>query len=365
VKLVCDRAELLDAISLAASIVPPRSPRKVLENVLLRAGTGGVEALATDLEVSVRARVEKADVERPGEALLPAARAVPIIRELEGDRVEISCEDRVSTISGGGSRFKIVGEDPAEFPAIPGMEEAGALRFGKTQLEAMIRKTSFAAAVEATRYALNGVLFDLAPGRLRLVATDGKRLALCERPVEFAGAAPIHVVVPTKGVQLLSRIARPEEETLALKFGEHQLLAASARAVLAAQLVQGHFPPYDGVVPKDLPIKIELETAVFLPALRRAALLSTKDSKAVRLTFGFQKLTLSSRVPDVGESTVELAIPYSGDPIEVAFDPGYLQEAMKAIDGERFTVELKSPTAAGLLREGESFLYVVMPITIG
>lgn len=364
-KLTCDRAELLDAMGLAASVVPARSPRKVLESVLVRATKEGVEVLATDLEVSLRAKVEKADVERAGEALLPAARAVPILRELEGDKVEIDSTDRVATISAAGSIFKVVGDDPAEFPAIPGMGQDGAIRFGKTQLEAMIKKTAFAAAVEATRYALNGVLFDLAPGRLRLVATDGKRLALCERPVELQGAQPVHVVVPTKGVNLLARLGRPDEETLALKFSEHQLLAQSARATLAAQLVQGHFPPYDGVVPKDLPIRIEFETARFGPALRRASLLSTKDSKAVRLAFGFNKLTMSSRIPDVGESTVELPVPYTGDPLEVAFDPTYLLDAMKVLDGDRFSLELKSPSAAGLLREGESFSYVIMPITIG
>jgi len=365
VKLTCDRAELLDAVGLAASIVPTRSPRKILENVLLRASKDGVEVLATDLEVSVRASIVKADVDRPGDALLPAARAVPIIRELEGDKVEISCEDKVTTISAGGSVFRVVGEDASEFPAIPTMSGEGAVRFGKTQLEAMIRKTSFAAAVEATRYALNGVLFDLAPGRLRLVATDGKRLALTERPVEIAGQAPVHVVVPTKGVTLLARLGRPEEETLELKFSEHQLLARSARATLAAQLVQGHFPPYDSVVPKDLPQKIEFESGRFLAALRRASLLSTKESKSVKFAFGFNKVTMTSRTPDVGESSVELPIAYAGDPLEVAFDPTYILEAMKVIESDRFTLELRSPTAAGLMREGESFSYVIMPITIG
>ncbi len=368
--ITCDRSELSEALSLAASVIPPRSPRPVLQNVCLRTTPEGLEVLATDLEVSIRARVGRVDVERPGEALLPAARAVAIIRELEGDKVEISCDDRIAQISAGGSRFKIIGEDPREFPQIPAFDEKDAVRLGRTQLESMIRKTQFATATEGTRYALNGVLFDLKGDRLRLVATDGKRLALCERPVDLSAApesvrgAAIHVVVPSKGVSLLARLAPPEDETIALRFLEGQLLAQSSRATLAAQLVQGHFPPYDGVIPRDLPRKVEFETKVFLPAIRRAALLATKDSSAVRLSFGFNKLTLSSRTPDVGESHVEFPVPFADDPIEVGFNPQYLMDALKVIDGDRFTLEIKDESSPGVLREGESFTYVVMPISL-
>jgi DNA polymerase III subunit beta len=371
VKIACDRPELSEALSLAASVIPARSPRPVLQNVCLRAGPDGVEVLATDLEVSIRAKVQRVDVERPGQALIPAAKAVAILRELEGDKVEISSDDRIATISAGGSRFKVVGEDPAEFPQIPTFDAekpgAGTLKFAREQLEAMIRKTGFAAATEATRYALNGVLFDLKNERLRLVATDGKRLALCERPVHFPpgeGGTAVHVVVPNKGVSLLARLAPPDDETISLRFLEGQLLAASSRATLTAQLVQGHFPPYDGVIPKDFPRRIEFEAGPFMGALRRAALLTTKDSQAVRLSFGFNKLTLSSRTPDVGESTVELPVPYADDPMEVGFNPQFMMDALKVLDSERFVMELKDEASPGVIREGESFTYVVMPISL-
>lgn len=363
-KLSCDRLELGEALGLAAAIIPARTPRPVLQNVCIRTTAEGLEVLATDLEVSLRARVMRADIAEPGAALVPAAKAVAILRELEGDKVELECSDRVTTISAGGTRFKIVGDDPQEFPQIPEFVEPGSFRFGRRELETMIRKTAFAAATEGTRYALNGVLFDLREGRLRLVATDGKRLALCERAVDWNGSSPVHVVVPTKGVQLLARLASEEEETIALKFLEGSLLAASSRATLAAQLVQGHFPPYDGVIPKDLPRRLEFETRFFQGALRRAALLTTKDSQAVRLSFGFNKLVLSSRTPDVGESTVEVPVPYADDPFEVGFNPQYIMDALKVLDQDRFFLELKGESSPGVLREGESFTYVVMPISL-
>ncbi|HVY61114.1 MAG TPA: DNA polymerase III subunit beta [Planctomycetota bacterium] len=367
-KLTCDRLELSEALGLAATVVPARSPRPVLQNVCIRARKDGVEVLATDLEVSIRAKITRVDVDREGDALIPAARAVAIVRELQGDKVEIASEDRIATISAEGSKFKVVGEDPGEFPQIPTFDvsEKDAIKFGRTQLEAMIRKTVFAAASEGARYALNGVLFDLKENRLRLVATDGKRLALCERPVELAAdSAAVHCVVPTKGVQHLAKLAGPDDETVSLRFSDRQVLAASSRATLSAQLVQGHFPPYDGVIPKGHPRKVEFEAGAFLAALRRASVLTTEDSKGVKLTFGFNKLVLSSRTPEVGESTIDLPVPYADDPLEVSFDPKYLIDAMKVLDSDRFALELKDDTSPGVLHEGESFTYVVMPISLG
>lgn len=363
-KLSCDRQELADALTLAASIVPARSTKPILQNVMVRAGEEGIEVLATDLEVGLRARVEQADVERRGAALLPAQKALAILRELEGEKVEISFDDRVTTLAAGGSRFRIVSEDPQEFPEIPGFEEKDAIHFGRTQLEGMIRKTAFAAAQEGARYALNGVLFDLRGDRLRLVATDGKRLALAERPIELASAQTFARVVPSKAVALLARIAHPDDPTIAIVFKETSMLAKSSRAVLSAQLLQGHFPPYEEVIPKDQEKKLDLEAAPFQAALRRAALLTTKDSQAVRFSFGFNKVTLSSRTPELGESQVELPVVYPYDPLEIGFNPQYLIDALKVLDQARFTLELRDETSPGLVREGEGYAYVVMPINL-
>lgn len=363
-KITADRQELLEALTLAGSIVSTRNPRQELMSVAFEAKAGALELCSTDLEVSLRVRLRQADVEAPGSALLPAARILPIVKEFDGDKVELHVEDKVARVSSGGSRFTIVSEDASVFPEIPTFDGEGAIRFGRLHLEAMIRRTVFAAASEGTRYALNGVLFDLQPGRLRLVATDGKRLAMAERQVELPDGKPVHVVVPTKGVQALGKLGLPDEETLELRFNERQLLARSSRAVLAAQLVEGHFPPYDSVIPKGHPVTVELEAARFLPALRRASLLTDKDSRAVRLSFTFEKLTLSSRTPDIGESTVEIPVAYGGDPIAVGFDPVYLMDGVRAVESERFSLELKSEAAPGVLREGTDFTYVVMPISL-
>lgn len=362
--LTCDRQELADALALAGLVVQSRTTRPVLQNVCLEVGESSVEVLATDLEVGLRALVERVDATAPGRMLLNAAHASAILRELQEDRVEIALEDGIAEIRAGGASFRLVADDPEEFPQVPGFEAEGALALDRTMLEAMLRKTAFAAASESVRYALNGVLFDLDGDRIRLVATDGKRLALCERPLGLEGVPAVSRVVSNKAVHLLQKLAGPEDEQLLLRFTENQVLAKSSRAVLSAQLVQGHFPPYQEVIPQGLDKQVELEAQPFAQALRRAALLTTKDSFAVRFAFEYGRLTLSARIPGVGESKIELEVPYEHDPIETAFNPHYLHDVLKVLDGQRLILELKENTLPCVLREGEGYRYVVMPIDL-
>ncbi len=363
-KLVCDRRELAEAVGLAASVVPSRSPKKILTDILIRAERDrGVEVAATDLEVGVRVRVGAADTEREGAALVPADTLAAIVREAPGDRVELVAENQVTVVMAAGSEYRLAGDDPREFPEIPAWDERDAIHFGRTQLEAMIRKTAFAAATESARYALNGVLFELRGDRLRLVATDGKRLALVERPVEPGRAATFARVVPIKAVHLLAKIGGEEDATIEMRFTETSVLARSARATVSAQLVQEHFPPYEEVIPRQAERKVEFQTAALAAALRRAALLTTKESQAVRLRFDYNRLTLSSRSPELGESKVELAIAYEHDPLEIGFNASYLLDALKAIDREQLVFELSGETQPGVIREGEGLTYVVMPMS--
>ncbi|MFC1706470.1 DNA polymerase III subunit beta [Planctomycetota bacterium] len=362
-KLLCDRQELNDAMSLAVQVVPARSTRPVLSKVCLKVDADGLEIVATDLEVGLRVRCERVDVEGAGRLLLDAGRTHAILRELPGDKVEIAKEDDTIAIRSEGSLFQMVAEDPEEFPPVPSFPEAKPIEISASVLEKMIRKTAFSAASEEMRYALNGVLFDLRPERLRLVATDGKRLAICERSCESVQEESARVV-SSKAVSLLSRLGGGEEETIRLVFDENTLLARTTRAVLSAQLVQGKFPPYEEVIPSGLDKHVEFEKEPFLAALRRAALLTTKDSLAVRFTFTFNKVTLSSRLPGVGDSRVELPVSYEYDPLEIALNPHYVIEVLKVIEGSRFSLGLKETTTPCMIREGEGFRYVVMPIDL-
>jgi len=362
--LVCDRRELSDALALASVVVPARATRQILTNVCLVAEPSRLEVLATDLEVGVRATCDRVDTSEPGVLLLNAAHTAGILREATGDRVEIAHQDGVTTITASGDSFRLVDSDADDFPEVPTFGDEPGLVVDRAMLKGMLRRTAFAAAAEGLRYALNGVLFELEGDRLRLVATDGKRLAVCEHPVSNLGGTRVARVISNKAVQLLLRLSAPDDEQLELRFSDNQLLARSSRAVLAAQLVQGHFPPYDDVIPKGLDKRIELETQPFQAALRRATLLTTKDSFAVRFAFSYNRLKLSSRIPGVGEGEVALEIPYEHDPIEAAFNPQYLADVVKVIDQPRFEFELKDGVHPCIVRESDSYRYVVMPIAL-
>jgi len=365
VKLTCDRTELAEAVGFATTVVPTRSTRQILQDVRIQAEGGVVEVLATDLEVGVRVRVEKADVARDGAGLFPAGKTTSVLRELAGDKVEVGNEDGVSIVDGDGSQFRFAVEDAGEFPAVPRFQDGpdDAFSLDRAALERLIRKTAFAAATEGTRYALNGVLFDIQDGRLRLVATDGKRLAKVDRPLADPGApGKVYAVVPTKGVMALARLASSDEETVKLRFLPGQLHAAGERASLSAQLVQGRFPPYEEVIPRGHEKRVFFDTGVLLAGLRRAALVTTKDSQGVKLSFAYNKLTLASRAPELGEAKVELPVEYPYDPLEATFNPQLLVDALKAIDAGTVKIELKESTTAALLEEEGGLLYVVMPI---
>lgn len=362
--LSCDRHELGEALALTSLVAPARTTRPLLANLCFVVEPPGLEVLATDLEVGVRVRCQRVDADSEGRFLLNAAHTAAILREIGDDRVEITCEDEVATIAAGGSQFRLVAGRGEEFPVVPPFAGAGGFAIERAQLESMLRKTAFAAAAEGLRYALNGVQFEVGGGAIRLVATDGKRLAICERPLEHPEGLEVARVVSNKAVALLARLAAPEDEQLRLAFEENQVLAMSSRASFAAQLVQGHFPPYATVIPKGLDKRIELEAGPFGAALRKASLLTTKDSYAVRFCFGHNLLTLTSRAPGIGEGKVELVIAYDHEPLETAYNPDYLAAVLKVLDGTRLVLELREATLPCVISEGEGFRYIVMPIDL-
>lgn len=386
-KIVCDVRELLEAVGTVASIVPPKGPKPILSNLLLQTRDGTLEVLGTDLEIALRMKVERVEVVNEGSVLVNAARALQILKEFQGERVELEVDERSGCVlKAPDARYHVLGEDPADFPDLPRFPEKSGKNDGTIELLAsdlvdMVQKTHFAAATEKTRYAMNGILLDLKDKRFRLVATDGKRLALAERPLEEAVAKPVFVVIPTKGLTLMKNLLAAGDETVAVRVEESQVFLRTSRGVVAARLVEGHFPPYEDVLPRSLDKKLDLSREGFAAALRRAALLTTRESLAVRFQFAREGLELTARVPEVGESRVRFPIDYPYESLEVGFNPQYLQDVLRVLASETFRFECKDAQSAALVkgleavesgkdgeitrREVPGFLYVIMPINLG
>jgi DNA polymerase-3 subunit beta len=362
--VIVSRTALLEVLTAASTVVASRTTKDVLRCVRLTTVGDGLLICATDLEVGLRGVVRQVEIKEPGDALVPADKLVQIVRESVDETLAIETEEEKCHIRGEDSHFEIFGQDPGEFPPVPDMEGETEIEVGASVLQTMLERTVFAVAKENTRYAINGVLWEKRGQKLSMVATDGRRLAWATGSMEKAGGGDEEHIVPVKTVSVLQRVLAHTNEAVAIQLRENQIVARSDTYVVSSALVEGHFPQYREVVPKDNDRKVEINTQELLSGIRRAALLTSEQSKGVRLCFTDGRLVLSSRAPEQGEATVSMTVDYSGPALEIGFNPLFLQEALRIIDTPTVTIELKDTNRPGIIRAGDSFLYVVMPVSL-
>jgi DNA polymerase-3 subunit beta len=374
-KVICDRAALVEAVNTAAGIVASRTPTPVLKCLKLTASNAepsGLLLCATDLEVGLRLSVEQVEVVEEGEAAIPADKLSQIARACDDPTLTLETDDHTVHIRGADSHFKVFGFDPAEFPPVRDFGDAKVdCEVNAGTLRMLIARTLFAAAIEHSRYAINGVLFERKGNRLRLVATDGRRLAMATGEAK-SGEGGHTCIVPTKALKLVAKLVDDPGASIRLATEDNQILLAfgdadapGETAVLSSNLVEGAFPPFEDVVPKEHDKKVSFKTGILSSAIRRAALLTNEESKGVRLSFADDKLTLTSRAPEMGEATVEVNLDdYQGDPLEIGFNPNFITDALNVVDSGEVVIELKSATKPGVLKTGPDFTYVLMPVNL-
>jgi len=365
-KVIAQTAALQEALTLAGSIVATRTPKAVLQCIKLVAAENVLTLLATDLETGMRYQVTSVQVEEEGEALVPANRLTGIVREsADEESLTIETDKEAVVIRGAGSRFKVFGYDPGEYPAVADFGDKGDFQVASPLLAEMIGKTLFATAKAHSHYAISGVLWEASGKKLQLVATDGHRLALAKGSLSKATTKEITAIVPPKLMALIQRLAGEGEETLEIKVGESQILVRTARAVVVSSLVQGNFPKYTDVIPKESTAKATINTGQIEHRIRQAALLTNEESRGVRLAFDAEQLTLSSRAPETGEAEVTCPVKYDGKPLEIAFNPSFLTEALRVVTTDEVSFELSAANKPAVLKAGNDFLYVLMPVDLG
>ena len=383
-KVICDRSALLDAANLAASVVAARTPRPQLTCVKLTASKDasapGLTIAATDAEVSVRLTTGQVEIQEEGEVLVPADKLRQIVAAQESDpTLTIDATKDQTEIRGTGARFKVFGYPAAEFPPVtefPGPGSAAdAFSIDADLFAQLITRTIFSTARENSRYAINGVLLKRDAKKIAMVATDGRRLALAKgscTPASGAGDGG-QCIVPTKALSLALKLLATASDTVQVAVTDNQIIFAftgdddSEATVLASNLVEGTFPPYEDVLPKDQDKKATLNVDVLSSAVRRAALLTNEESRGVRMAFSTsdRSLKLSSRAPEMGEAEIEVQLDnYEGADIEVGFNPAFITDALKVVPGDEVIFELKAGNKPGLIKSGTDFLYVVMPVNL-
>lgn len=365
-KVICNRGALSDALVLTGNVVAVRTPKPILQCLKLTAEDNALTICATDLEVAIRYRDEQVQVENSGTILLPADKLRDIVRESIDDTLSIEITGDTASIRGQDSHFKIYTQSPTEFPPVPDFTGEAQIEIPGGALRQLINQTLFAAARESTRYAFNGVLFVAKGKKISLVSTDGRRLAMAKGDLatDKLDKEGRKAIVPVKALTLIDKLVDDPQEAVGIQFRENQIIFHTNNATLTSNLVEGQFPPYDDVIPKESDKKMSASTADFLSAVRRAALLTTEESKGVRLAFNKKGLVLTSRSPGSGESTINFPCKYEGGDLEIGFNPQFLAEALKVVDSDEITLEMNAPNRPGLLKAGPNFLYVIMPVNL-
>lgn len=363
-QVTVNRNALADVLVSASGIASARTTKDVLKCVRLTAAGDELLVGATDLEVALRGSIRQVEIQRPGDILVPADKLTQIARESTDETLTVVVEEQVCHVRGQDSHFEVYGQDPKDFPPIPDLAGEPDVEVAVDVLCRLIEQTSFSVAKENTRYAINGVLWEKKGKKLRFVATDGRRLARAVGVATKAKSGDASMIVPSRTIHVLQRVLAGGEGQAAISFSENQVITRCDGYVISSALVEGQFPNYDEVIPKDNDKVIELSTEEFISAVRRAALLTNEQSKGVRLSFSSEKLILSSRAPEQGEATISMRAGYNGDNIDIGFNPNFLLDALRVAGAPTVSFELKETNRPGVMKAGTEFLYVVMPVSL-
>ncbi len=359
--------QIIAGLQAVQNVVSTRTTLPILSNVLIRAEGSHVEFTATDLDVTVACKVE-AKIIKPGATTLPVKKLFGIVRELQGE-IEIEVDDKnLASIRSGSSYFKIHGLAADEFPPLPKFKDDKKVAQPQENIRSMIRKTSFAVSTDESRYVLNGIFFSLKEGKMTLVATDGRRLALVDEEVEISEKSAGEFIVPAKAINELNRLLQDKGD-VELKFGENQASFALKNetgfsVLLITKLIEGNYPNYRQVIPGEAKERIAVGREELMQALRRAEIMTSEKANSVKLSFGKNVLTITANSPEVGEARETMAINYKGKELAIAFNPRYLIDPLNALTEDEVFIELIDELSPGVIKINGPFLYVVMPMRL-
>jgi DNA polymerase III subunit beta len=362
------RDDLLATLYWTQSIVERRNTMPILANVLLEAGKGSVRVTATDLEVGVRGEFD-GHIVKEGTVTVNAKKIYEIIREVPSDQVQLKrLENDWVEVRSGRSVFKIVGMDAKEFPQFPKFDSKSLSSTPASTIHEMIERTIFSVSTDETRYSLNGVFVEEAEGgKIRMVATDGHRLAFEERTVGSLGLAK-GVILPRKGLAELKKLLESGTEgVVSLGFKENMGLVVKEKVEFFMRLIDGDFPDYTKVIPVGNPNVAKLEHEELLQALRRVSILSSERYKGIRMEFSEDKVSISANNPDLGEALEEIEAEYKGKTLSIGFNARYLLDVLGILGGDgEISIELKDELSPSVIRKNgvDSYLYVLMPMRL-
>lgn len=364
-KFTIARDALLKPLNLVAGVVERRQTLPILSNVLLSLEGNQLALTGTDLEVELVGRVELASAGVDGEITVPARKLVDICKSLpDGSEIEFSVDAGKATVKAGRSRFTLSTLPAAEFPSVEGSVGELALDLPQSSIKRLIERTAFAMAQQDVRYYLNGMLLEIKAGRVRMVATDGHRLALCTA-TETVSVSDATVIIPRKGVLELSRLLEGDDP-INLVIGSNHVRAANRQFTFTSKLVDGKFPEYERVLPKSPDKSVVGDRLALKQAFTRTAILSNEKYRGVRLKLSPDALEITANNPEQEQAEEVVTVEYAGEPLEVGFNVSYLLDVLSVLNGEKVRFSLADAASSALVEEAEAgdSLYVVMPMRL-
>ncbi len=356
------------------NVVASRSTMPILGNVLIEASEGHISLTTTNLDLGIRCRI-KADVTESGSITLPVRKLATIVRELPQADVHVESGEGTQTkITSGGSHFKIMGIAADEFPSLPSFENRKVYELSQEVIVSMLKSVSYAQSTDENRYILNGVYFNFADEKLTLVATDGRRLGLTALETAISEGNAGSLILPAKTVAELERLLG-KGESVKIAFNDRQAAFEIAiddssdsgltdHLYLVSKVVEGNYPNYRQVIPKETEHRVKIERELMLECVHRAALVVSEKHNSVKLKVSKNLLEISGSSSEYGESHESMAIAYDGPEVQVAFNPQFLMEPLKALTKDEVFFEFKDELSPGLFKTLDNFICVIMPLRL-
>ena len=365
-KLTIQRETLLKPLQQVAGVVERRQTLPILGNVLLNATARELKLTATDLEVELQAKV-KLTVTEPGDITLPARKLLDICRTLpEGAEIDISVKRERATVHSGKSRFTLATMPASEFPVVDKIKSPHKFSAPQNELRQVIDRTAFSMAQQDVRYYLNGLMLEPDNGVLRAVATDGHRLAICESAMDVGKITGKQVIVPRKGIQELHRLLEDDAATVTVEIGTNHIRITTDELRFTSKLIDGRFPDYNRVIPKDANKSLVIDREVLRQALTRTSILSNEKYRGIRLNLSKNNLKIQAHNPEQEEAVDELEVTYDNEPLEIGFNVTYLLDVLAAVDSDAVEFLLSDANSSALIHKPgiDDYRYVVMPMRL-
>ena len=370
-KFKINRDHFANGLAQVLNVVGSKATMPILSNVLIEAEKDQISLSTTNLDLGIRCKI-KAEVKETGSVTLPVKRLSTIVRELPSVDVTFDgAPNHQVKLTSGGSTFKIMGIGKEEFPPLPEFGDEKAYTLEQSELISMLRSVSYAQSTDETRYILNGVYFNFRDEKLTLVATDGRRLALIGKEMEVPAASAGAIILPAKTVSELNRLL-DKGSKVKINFNERRAAFQIAtdkdtsglidHVYLYSKVVEGNYPNYQQVVPKETHQRIKLERELLLQCVHRAQLVCSEKSNSVKIKISSNLLEIFAASSDFGEAHESMAIGYSGPDLQVAFNPAFLMDPLKALTKDEVFFEVKDEVSPGVFKTLESFICVIMPV---